>query len=112
MENPSSRNIFVKFREAPDYKKVGATGIYGGLTPSGEVLCHFFIEFREIPDELKHIVQDGNLVPEEGNSPTPTFIRELQVGVLVSAQVVRAIGEWFITQSNTIEQMAQGKNPG
>src|SRR5262249_8707947 len=111
MENPSSRNVLVKFREASDYKKVGATGIYGGITPGGEGLCHFFIEFREIPDELTHIVQDGALVPEERNLPTPTIIRELQVGVLLPAQVVRSIGEWFITQSNTIEQLSQGNNP-
>ena len=112
MDHPSGRNILVKFREAPDYKKVGATGIYGGITSTGELLCHFFIEFQEIPDELTHIVQDGNLVPEGGNLSTPTIIRELQVGVLLPGHVVRSIGEWFIAQSDVLAQITQQNNPG
>src|SRR5215470_7700056 len=111
MENPSTRNILVKFREAPDYKKVGATGIYGGITTTGELLCHFYIEFHEIPDEQRHIVKDGSLVPEPGSSSTTALIRELQVGVLLPAHIIRSIGEWFIVQSNTIEQIAQANNP-
>jgi hypothetical protein len=113
MDNPSSRNILIKFKEAPDYKKVGATGIYGGMTPTGQVLCHFFIDFAQIPEEVTHIVQeDGQLVPESGPTTASIIIRELQVGILLPPNVLRAIGEWFIAQSNTIEQIAQGNNPG
>lgn len=113
MDNPSGRKILVKFREAPDYKKVGATGIFGGITPTGHVLCHFFIDFQEIPSEMTHIVQEGgNLAPEAGNQFPPNIIRELQVGVLLPPQILRSVGEWFIAQSDTIEQIAQENNPG
>jgi hypothetical protein len=44
-------------------------------------------------------------------TPTaPTLIRELQVGILLAPQVVRSIGEWFIAQSDLLEQMMQRTN--
>ena len=73
--------------------------------------CNFFIEFNELPTELKHIIQaDGNWGPPELNEPTPTgltVIRELQVGILLAPQLVRSIGEWFIAQSDLLERMIQ-----
>lgn len=115
MDNPTQREIHIKVREAPDYKRIGATGVYGGLTPNGHLMCNFFIEFNELPTELKHTLQaDGSLGPPElhQSMPTlPTLIRELQVGVLLAPQLVRSIGEWFIAQSDMLQQMIQSNNP-
>ena len=114
MDNSTRRDLTIKVREAPDYKRIGATGVYGGITPNDHLMCNFFIEFNELPTELKHIIQaDGNWGPPELNEPTPTgltVIRELQVGILLAPQLVRSIGEWFIAQSDLLERMIQPNN--
>jgi hypothetical protein len=115
MDKPTGREISIKVREAPDYKRIGATGVYGGLTPTGHLMCNFFIEFNELPTELKQTLQDdgslGSLELNQTGSTVPTLIRELQVGILLAPQLVRSIGEWFIAQSDLLEQLRQSTTP-
>ena len=109
MDAPPWREINIKVIEARDYKKLGATGVVGGFTPNGHLMCNFFIESVELPAELKHIVaEDGNLVPAQANQePTNihTLVRELQVGLLLSPQLVHSIAEWFVAQSTALRKI-------
>ena len=112
MDTAPGRNVVVKYQEAPGYKKVGATGVYGGVTPTGHILCHFFMDWREIPPIQEHTIQpDGALITKELSDTLPVIIRELQVGVLFAPQIAKSIGEWLIQQSDIVIQ-AQADNLG
>lgn len=104
MENPDEKKIKVLFSRSRDYRTVSATGIYGGPTPSGEILCNFFIEHVIFPDELEiTLAPTGEKESEkqlfrEGKS----FIREIQIGVMMSPHVAKSIGEWMIQRAEEL----------
>lgn len=97
-----------KFKEGIGYRLVAATGAFGGPTPSGDLLCNFFLEYRSLPEEINIHGDPQSPKPievpifQEGD---PIFIRELQVGILLNPAVAKAIGEWLIKRAEEIMTM-------
>lgn len=82
----------------PNYRLVAANGIWGGITPRGDVRLDFFVESVGIPESVTNLITpEGNLGPELSRSPERRFIRRLQVGVLLSLEEAESISD-FITE--------------
>lgn len=104
MEKLEGKKIKVVFSQAREYRKVSATGVWGGPAPSGEILCNFFVEQNSYPDEL-----EINLSPTgEVASENPIFkeeitvIREIQICVVMSPHVAKSVGEWMIKRAEEL----------
>jgi hypothetical protein len=106
MEEHDKTKIKVTFSQAQDYRKVAATGVWGGPAPSGDLLCNFFIEYMRFPDELE--ITLSPMGDKESENPIfkdeKTFIREIQIGVMMSPLVAKSVGEWMIKRA---EEMIQ-----
>ncbi len=95
------KKVKIKYREAPYYRRVGSTGIFGGPTPNGELLCNFFIESRVYPDEVEIQINDnGSTVENASYREKDLFYRELQFGVLLPPHTAKVIGEWLIRRAD------------
>lgn len=99
--------ISIELKKSDDYKILPATGVYGGGTPQGEILCNFFVEHNKIPDGLKIEIdpKSGNLVSESSIYTTQERVdttRELQVGLLIRPDIARSIGEWLIRKADEV----------
>jgi hypothetical protein len=98
------RKIIVRYREASDYRSLPATGVFGGPTPAGDLICNFFLETRAVPEEVE-IEIDAAGAAKEKLAPTggpEVFFREIQVGILLNPNVARSIGEWLIQRSQEL----------
>jgi hypothetical protein len=109
MKELEENKIKVLFSQSRDYRKISATGVWGGPTPSGEILCNFFIESLGYPDELEITI--SSLGKKELERPIfkddkegRTFVREMQIGILLNPLVAKSIGEWL---SKKAEEMIQ-----
>jgi len=104
MEKPEKNKIRVLFSQSQDYRKVSANGVWGGPTPSGDILCNFFVEHLSLPDELQITIsptgekESEEQVYKEGK----TFVRETQIGVMMSPHVAKSIGEWMIQKADEL----------
>jgi hypothetical protein len=104
MEKPEGRKIKVLFSKAPDYRKIAATGVWGGPAPTGEILCNFFIDQMSSPDELEITLSPTG--EKELENPIfkeeKTVIRELQVCVIMSPLIAKSVGEWMIKRAEEV----------
>ena len=102
MEKPNKINVL--FSQSRDYRTVSATGVWGGHTPSGEILCNFFIEHFALPDQLEITLsptgekESEHQIYKEGK----IFIREVQIGIIMSPRVAKSIGEWMIQRADEL----------
>lgn len=97
------KRISIQYAEAPGYRKIAATGVWGGPTPSGDLLCNFFIESGAPPKSLIiDIGSKGEPIEKPLFEEGKIFIRELQVGILLNPGVAKAVGEWLIKRADEL----------
>jgi hypothetical protein len=100
----SQRKILVKYKESQNYRREAVSGVFGGPTPAGGLMCNFFLETRAVPDQVEIEIDSSGaaiekpVTEEEGE----VFIREILFGVLLSPQVARSIGDWLIQRSREL----------
>jgi len=89
-----------KFRYLkPDgYQILAVNGAYGGMTPRGDLMCHFFYEYAPPPsEELLPITEEGKLGPkEEGVKEEVELVRELRVGIVLNPVQAESIANWIL----------------
>lgn len=106
-EGKKVETVTFKYAKANDYRVIAANGVYGGPLPSGEIKADFFVEFVETPGVERFEVKDKRLgalidrVPSKG-----TWIRELQIGLLLSRNTAKSIGEWLLEKVKIAEEQA------
>lgn len=100
-----SQEIKVKYEYAPDYRKIPATGAWGGLTPNGEVIINFFVEFITKPDSIKIKIDETGIVEQKNQEAKDiTWTRELLVGVVLRPDIAESIGQFLLRYAKDGEQ--------
>ena len=89
--------IMVHYEYGPGYKKIPATGAWGGLSPNAEVIVNFFVEFKTKPEMIKVQVDEaGHLVEESPEKDEISMTRELLVGVVMRPDIARSVGHFLL----------------
>ena len=102
--------IKVKYDYAPDYKKIPATGAWGGLSPNAEVIINFFVEFQSKPDHLAIQVDESGTVKEKViKDEEVSYTRELLVGVVMRHDIARSVGKFLINYADKAEEAISQK---
>lgn len=109
--------IKYKYKFPDDYNPKYVNGVYGGITPKGEIWANFFLERTGIPItqthevkkehiEGKEIMRVGKEIREEIEPKDfdTQFIRFLQTGVIMNYQTAKAVHEWLDRHIKTLEQ--------
>ena len=88
-----------------DYEPKYVNGIYGGISPKGELMCHFFMEYTDVPlEEIVPLTEGGEPIPEEtvkklqmsdSNDIVP-IRREVRTGIIIPPQQIRSFASWMI----------------
>ena len=103
MINQESTDVKIKFREAPYYRKLPASGAFGGPTPQGDIVCNFYLEQQILPSSVTMKVVQGRLTHEEFQYEKGEYYeRELQVGLVLNPQTAKSIGEWLVKRADEV----------
>jgi len=96
--------IDVEYEYDPDYRLVAANGVFGGVTPRGELRIDFFAEYPPAPGsgEVTYRNKGGKLVEETKKSKDAKLVRRIQVGVLVSPHHIDGFAKWFREKAQMI----------
>lgn len=110
-------SIVFKYTKANDYRIVTANGAYGGPEPTGGIKVDFFIESLEYPNLQRFELEGTKLGKEVRRIPGENnWVRELQIGLLLSRDVAETIGNWLlekVKQSDEARAKAKRKlTPG
>ena len=104
----ADRKIDVTFKKSKDYRRIAATGAWGGPTPNAHILCEFFIEALDEPESIKLNIKPDGTHEETERIGGQGYTRELQMGVILRPDVALAIGEWLVKHANNL--LSIGKN--
>lgn len=87
-----SKNIEFHYEKSGAYKTVHADGVYGGLTPSGNLYIAFFNE--RSPTSKKEIIDFATKEVKEREGKQGVF-REIDVGIVMNYGVMIALRDWL-----------------
>lgn len=108
MAEPVGEDRQVKFvyRRAADYRIIPANGVWGGVTPRGDLLAEFYVESLTTPETVTHLVRaDGRLGEELSRAPAQRpFVREVQVGLVLSLAQAESIGKWLVNKAEEFKR--------
>ena len=96
-----TQKLKIVFHTAEGYRILSASGVWGGVTPQGDVLAEFFVERREHPDSLTLEVKEGK-GHETDRSGGDTIIREMQIGITMRPDIAFSIGNWLIEKARSV----------
>ena len=112
MENKENTVTF-RYIFADDYNPVAANGVYGGVTPNGEIVVNFYLERHALPHaEIHQLTQEGRvaeIVEREPADVQRTFVRFITNGIVVDTGVAKIIYAWLGDQIAKAEQQAAHK---
>lgn len=84
------------YKTPEDLKQYFVNGVYGGRTPQGDVLCTFYFEHSILPQEDEIVFRDGKPMLSELDLSSITLQRDFKVGIIMSPNQAKNIGEWMI----------------
>ena len=93
-----------------DYRMVPANGMWGGITPRGDLRIEFFVEAVTVPNSGDTtLVNDGSgRYKEKRKTPEkPAVVRRIQVGVMVPPQQILSFMEWFRNKAKGIKVVSE-----
>ena len=101
------RKMQIRHSYDPDYKLVYANGVFGGITPKGELLMDFTI-YRQADVKLETFLVDSKnktrqRIEDETEAAPPTLIRK--VGVIVPSNEIDTIAKWMRTMSKELSKL-------
>ena len=109
------KQVKIISRKSPDYKLEFVNGELSNITPRGEIVCDFHLEFKDMPNEqLAEIVEKGKATLLPMQEPI-TFTRDVKFGIVMNAQfakdLVRMIGDKITEcEENILEKGEKVKN--
>jgi hypothetical protein len=102
----------VKFisRKSPNYRLEFINGALSNITPRGEIICDFHLEFKDMPTEqVATIIGDGKatLLPFEGAN---TFTRDIKFGIVMNSQFAKDLVRLLNDKIRESEGKVQAKS--
>ena len=100
------QTVELRYTRAPDFRTVHADGVYGGITPAGQLRMEFFVAVRKSQDIEVCEIKDNKLgkpLSMEGAEPG-VILREKQVSVVMSFDAAKALLPWL---KDKVEQIGK-----
>jgi hypothetical protein len=92
---------------------IAVNSIYGGVTPRGELLCHFLYEYPELPTMETVPLVAGEVQRDKAVRSFPTergpdeavLRRDIKVSLVIPIQQVNSIATWMLDKLKQIETL-------
>lgn len=113
MEEAGHREVRLQFVREPHYQVFYASGVYGGLTPYGELWIDFFIDRATPSDyEVIEIDESGTEIARRPQRLGAEFTRYLQCAVIIHPERIPSIIEWLQQKySSYCQRVQQSQKP-
>ncbi|HZX13164.1 MAG TPA: hypothetical protein VFF49_02040 [Thermodesulfobacteriota bacterium] len=106
-EKKIPKEVEYKFEKADGYRVIHVNGVWGGVTPHGEIKIELFSESPTNPDLVIHeVTAEGQVGQEIERIPKLisnrlTIVREIHIGAIISPDTAESIANWLL---NTVKQ--------
>ena len=105
--------VTFRFKKDDDYRLIPVNGVWGGVTPRGDIKVDFFHESQSLPEEITHTVTlDGKLTNEREHLPPLTVQRTILVGMVLTVEQAESIGRWLQEKAREVRKHQREKGSG
>lgn len=95
------------------FRVVHAEGAIGGLTPSREIYLSLFNERGAMPQMIQFAISpDGKLGEEIAREGKDGIVREMEIGILISAKSAKNLSDFLLQQIKLIEESEPATKDG
>ena len=98
------------------FRVVHVDGVFGGLSPTGEISASLFSQRPPIPQLTVQAVKNENELGDEIVAERVSkdgLVREMEVSLVLSPQVADALAKWLmerVEQHKKLAEQAKGKH--
>jgi hypothetical protein len=114
-ENDKSREIKFKYIFSEEYNAKYATGVFGGVTPGGEIVANFFFERHALPISQTHAInpsgQLAELIKNEPDDLQKIMVRVVENGVILNVNFAKTFNAWLTKQIEEAENTVKAQEP-
>jgi len=90
------QEIEFHYLKANSYRSFHVDGVFGGITPKGNIYMELFLERGPTPKGIIHeLNDDGSLGKELSRHGKTGLIREIEAGVVFDVATAEAIRNWL-----------------
>jgi len=96
------RKVRFVYRRSPDYRTIAVSGAWGGLTGTGDLRAHLYVEGGAPPEASEVSVRGDMAGPEVVVAPKPEdglagiVEREVQISLVMSPRQAKNLGKWLL----------------
>lgn len=110
MTGDSPQTIDLNYLKTPDFREIACDGVVGGPTPQGKIWVAFYTERFPLPRIVRHgLIETGpgefkldtSVAPEQLDGRVG-LIRNVEVGVYLSAATAKDLRDWLNKQIETL----------
>lgn len=104
-ESTWPKKVKFVYNKPEGYQIFPVNGVFGGITPRGDLLCNFFYEYGDVPNiEEMQISKEGRLKPLKKPKKKVSFRRDLKVGISVNLEQAVSIANWILEKARAYEK--------
>lgn len=94
-----TENVTIRFKRDDEYRELPVSGIWGGITPQGDLFAELFTERRDTPDMVEMEIDEHGNANEVRRTGDEEYVRTVLVGLLMKPTLAYSIGEWLIEKA-------------
>lgn len=99
-------NVEIRYEKSAQNRAIHASGVWGGITPDGNILMGLFSEKSALPEtRTLRVNPSGGL--EDPPTPQGAVVREIEVEAFLSLSVAKALIPWLQDKVSQIERIAE-----
>ena len=107
------KKIEFVFKRDEGYRLIPVNGIWGGVTPRGDVKADLFHEAQSQPEAITHEpTPEGGLRDVKRTPPVNVFQRTLFAGMVLSPEQAESIGLWFQQKAREARERRDRREQG
>ena len=111
-ENEFPSSLKFHYIKGNFFHVVHADGAIGGLTPSRQIFLSLYSERSAIPQSIEmEVTSEGTLGHEIDRIGKDGLVRELEVGIMLSASAAESIGKLLLTHAQAIKESSRATDP-
>jgi len=76
-------------KKSPDYRLEFVNGAMSNITPRGEIVCEFHLEFKDMPNEQSATVGEGGKATLLNLQESNLYTRDVKFGIVINAQFAK-----------------------
>ncbi len=91
------KEITFNYIKIPSYRSYHVDGVFGALTPRGNLYCEFFIDRNVTPQTAVHELSGEGILSGKPKKTTGKkgFVREIECGIIMDIDTAYTLKVWL-----------------